>query len=560
MAQRIFRSIVFVAVLSVLLTAFLIVPALYSAYEESMSQELQQETNGIVQAMALLDEDISYLESLRTDSRVTLISPTGQVLFDSMVNPEQMENHAQRPEVVQALQEGQGNSTRTSDTLSEVTLYHAQRTENGCVLRLGTTRRSMLGTLVNVLPLLLAMLLGVGLASLLFARRAARRIVAPINRLNLENPLQNDTYDELAPLLTRMHHQHEQLRQEMHALGNARAELAAIMANMREGMILLDKNETVLSINESAARIFNVSATDAPGQNLLSINRDADLYDLVQRALTGQADSLEISRNARQYELYVSPVMKGSAVRGTVLLIRDITERFAAEESRREFTANVSHELKTPLTSISGFAEIIRDGIAQQQDIRHFAGLICKESARLVALVNDILELSRLDESQHPGAKAPVPLKPLLQELMADFSAAAEKKRITLSLTCRSATLYGDQVLLREMFFNLFDNAIKYTPEGGAVSISVHEDNGQVVCQVTDNGIGIPAEHQSHVFERFYRVDKSHSRQTGGTGLGLAIVKHVAQLHHAQVSLSSAEGKGTTVALTFPIAEESTAE
>lgn len=560
MAQRIFRSIVFVAVLSVLLTAFLIVPALYSAYEESMSKELQQETNGIVQAMALLDEDISYLESLRTDSRVTLISPTGQVLFDSMVNPEQMENHAQRPEVVQALQEGQGNSTRTSDTLSEATLYHAQRTENGCVLRLGTTRRSMLGTFVNVLPLLLAMLLGVGLASLLLARRAARRIVAPINRLNLENPLQNDTYDELAPLLTRMHHQHEQLRQEMHALENARAELAAIMANMREGMILLDKNETVLSINESAARIFNVSATDAPGQNLLSINRDADLYDLVQRALTGQADSLEISRNARQYELYVSPVMKGSAVRGTVLLIRDITERFAAEESRREFTANVSHELKTPLTSISGFAEIIRDGIAQQQDIRHFAGLICKESARLVALVNDILELSRLDESQHPGAKAPVPLKPLLQELMADFSAAAEKKRITLSLTCRSTTLCGDQVLLREMFFNLFDNAIKYTPEGGAVSISVHEDNGQVVCQVTDNGIGIPAEHQPHVFERFYRVDKSHSRQTGGTGLGLAIVKHVAQLHHAQVSLSSAEGTGTTVALTFPIAEESTAE
>ncbi len=552
MARRIFRNIVLAAVLAVLLTAVLIVPALYNAHENSMSRELRQEAEGIAQALGWLEDEAAYLQSLHTDSRVTLIAPDGEVIYDSMAEAAQLENHAGRPEVMQALALGSGESTRTSDTLSETTIYYARRTDDGCVLRIGNTRRSMLGTFLNVLPLIFLMLLGVALVSLLLARRAAGRIVSPINALDLDHPLANDAYDELAPLLTRMHRQHEQIDRQLRALESARAELAAIMANMREGMVLLDRNENVLSMNESAARIFNVSAQEAVGSSLLSVNRNASLHEMVQRSLGGEGGMLAMGRGDRQYELYLSPVPDGEAVRGVVLLMLDVTERFAAEASRREFTANVSHELKTPLTSISGFAEIIRDGIAQPQDVTRFAGMICKEAARLIALVNDILELSRLDERLNLSAREPVSLLPLLGELKEDFSLAAEKKQLTIDLSGCEGTVSGDPVLLRELFFNLIDNAVKYTPEGGHISLEVENERGKVVCRVADSGVGIPAEHQPHVFERFYRVDKSHSRATGGTGLGLAIVKHVAQLHGAQLSLTSAEGEGTMVQLSFP--------
>ena len=557
MVKRIFRNIVLVSVLAVLLTALLVVPALYEAYEESMSRELAQETEIITRSLSLTHEDTEYLEKLTTGSRVTLIAPDGTVLYDSAADALQMENHAQRPEVMQALQTGHGESTRTSDTLSEVILYSAQRTDDGCVLRLGSTRRSMLGTFLNVLPLLIAMLLGVVLASLLLARRAAKRIVEPLNALDLDAPLNNETYDELAPLLTRMHHQNEQIHQQMRAMESARAELTAILANMREGMILLDRNENVLSINESAARIFDTPQAQAVGQPLLSVDRDADLHEAAQRALHGEGGSVGMQCGEKRYEIYVSPVLKEGTVRGAVLLILDVTERYTAEESRREFTANVSHELKTPLTSISGFAEIIRDGIAQPQDITHFAGRICRESARLIALVNDILELSRLDERKGMESGETVRLMPMLTELVQDFSPSAEKKKLQISLSGDAASVRGDSVLLREMFFNLIDNAVKYTPDGGAVALSVQKNADSVAVAVSDTGIGIPKEHHAHVFERFYRVDKSHSRQTGGTGLGLAIVKHVAQIHHAQVELTSEVDKGTTVRVVFEEPKES---
>lgn len=556
MARRIFRSIALAAVLAVLLTAVLIVPALYNAHEASMRRELRQEAAGVARALDLLEDGADYLAGLQTDSRVTLISPDGAVRFDSMADAAQMENHADRPEVADALQSGSGESTRTSDTLSETTLYCALRTKSGDVLRMANTRRSMLGTFLNVLPLLCGMLLGVTLFSLLLARRAARSIVAPINELNLDAPLENDAYDELAPLLTRMHRQHGQIERQMHALESARAELAAIMANMREGMILLDREESVLSINASAAHIFGVNGAEAVGRRLLSVNRDASLHELVQRALRGAGGSLPMQRGERRYEIYVSPVLKDEAPRGTVLLILDVTERFAAEASRREFTANVSHELKTPLTSISGFAEIIRDGIAQPQDVQRFAGKICGEAARLIALVNDILELSRLDEKQSLSRRERVALLPLLRGLTEDFSMAAQKKALALELSGDEAEIEGDPALLREMFFNLIDNAVKYTPEGGRISVSVEEGKNEIICCVADDGVGIPKEHQAHVFERFYRVDKSHSRQTGGTGLGLAIVKHGAQLHGAKLILSSAEDAGTRIEIAFPLKNE----
>lgn len=549
MAKRIFRNMVLTAILTVLLAAAVIVPSLYTAHENRMSSALRQEAGIIADVLELAEDDPTYLKQLDTESRISLISADGTVLFDSAADASQMENHAARPEFVQAMETGSGESTRTSATVAETTIYYALRMEDGLVLRVSDTRSSMLGTFVKVLPMIAGMLLCVVLIAFLIARQTARRIVNPINELNLDNPLENDAYDELAPLLTRMERQHAQIHQHVKALENARAELAAIMDNMREGMILLDGNSTVLSMNHSAGRIFQMDARQALGHNLLSVSRDADLHDIVQEALCGEDGKLTIRRNDRHYRIYASPVMKEQAVTGTVLLILDITDRFAAEESRREFTANVSHELKTPLTSISGIAEIIRDGIAQPQDIQHFADMICKESARLMSLVNDILELSQLDEKQNIGQKEPVSLMPMLRGLVDDFAIPAEKKNLTLKLSGDEAEVEGYPTLLREMFFNLIDNAIKYTPEGGNVSVTVKNTEKQIVCCVSDNGIGIPKEHQEHVFERFYRVDKSHSRQTGGTGLGLAIVKHVAQVHKAEINLNSNIGKGTSFSI-----------
>ena len=549
MAKRIFRNMVLTAILTVLLTTAVVVPSLYTAHENRMSDALRQEAGIIVDALELAENDPSYLKHLNTESRVSLISADGTVLFDSAADASQMENHVDMPEFVQAMETGSGESTRASETLAETTIYYALRTEGGLVLRVSDTRSSMLGTFMKVLPMIAGMLLCVVLIAFLIARQTARRIVKPINELNLDNPLENDAYDELAPLLTRMERQHTQIHQHVRAQENARAELAAIMDNMREGMILLDKNSAILSINASAMRIFGVSEEAHIGKNLLFVSRDADLHDLAAAALKGDGGNLTMNRNNRHYRIYASPVMQQDKVRGVVLLLLDVTERFAAEESRREFTANVSHELKTPLTSISGFAEIIRDGIAQPQDVQHFAGMICKESARLIALVNDILELSQLDEKQNLGKKEKVALLTMLRDLTNDFAIPAQKKNLALTLSGDEAEVEGYPTLLREMFFNLIDNAIKYTPEDGKVSVSVKNTGQQIICCVSDNGIGIPKEHQEHVFERFYRVDKSHSRQTGGTGLGLAIVKHVAQVHKAEINLNSNIGKGTSFSI-----------
>ena len=551
MAKRIFRNMLLTAIFTVLLATALIVPSLYKAHENHMVSVLRQEAAILASVLELADDDPAYLKQLDTESRISLIAADGTVLFDSAADAARMENHADRREIVRALENGSGESTRVSATLAETTIYYALRMENGSVLRISDTRSSMLSTFLKVLPMIAGMLLCVVMIAFLIARQTARRIVEPINGLNLDNPLENDAYDELAPLLTRMERQHTQIHQHVKALENARGELAAVMQNMREGMILLDKNSAILSMNESAMRIFGVSEEEHAGKNLLSVSRDADLHDLVAAALHGAGGNLPMSRDNRHFRIYASPVMQEDNVRGVVLLILDVTEHFTAEESRREFTANVSHELKTPLTSISGFAEIIRDGIAQPQDVQHFAGMICKESSRLIALVNDILELSQLDERQNIGQKELVSLLPMLRDLTDDFAIPVQKKNLTLTLSGDEAEVEGYPALLREMFFNLIDNAIKYTPDSGEVSVAVENTGDLMICTVSDTGIGIPREHQSHVFERFYRVDKSHSRATGGTGLGLAIVKHVAHIHHVQVELASIEGEGTTVQLVW---------
>lgn len=551
MTKRIFRNILLTAVLALLLTSALLVGTLYNVYEGRISAELRTEAEYIVRALDVLPDDRTYFTDFAPNNRVTLIAPDGSVLYDSDADEARMDSHAQRPEVLAALAEGIGESTRYSDTISEVTIYYARRTADGNVLRIASTRSSALGVFLSVAPQIIIMLLMVAALSLLIARFASRQIVQPINDLNLDEPLENDVYDELAPLLTRMDRQHGQICQQMHDLARAHADLNAIMQNMREGLILVDKESRIISINGSAMRIFGVKGVIAPSADLLTLCRDTAIIEIVKEAQNGTSGDTLFMRGDCTYRIFASPVIRTDKVRGVVLLALDVSARYAAEASRREFTANVSHELKTPLTSISGYAEIIESGIAKSEDVPAFAGKIRAEAKRLVALVNDILELSRLDEKQGLGAMEHVPLLPMINAVIDTFRHIAQDKDLSLNIEGSNAVVEGYPVLLRELFHNLIENAVKYTPAGGRVTVTLSQKNGCVTCSVADTGIGIPAEHQPHVFERFYRVDKSHSRQTGGTGLGLAIVKHVAQIHHAELTLVSAPDVGTTITVSF---------
>ena len=551
MTKRIFRNILLTSVLALLLTSALLVGTLYNVYESRISAELRTEAEYIVRALDTMDDDLSFLRGLTLNNRITLISPDGVVLYDSAADEARMDSHAERPEVSDALVTGTGESKRYSDTLSDITTYYARRTANGNVLRIASTRSTLVGLFLDVAPQIVVMMLMVAALSLLIARFSARQIVQPINELNLDEPLENEIYDELAPLLTRMDRQHMQIRQQMHDLARAHADLNAIMQNMREGLVLIDKSDRIISINGSAMKVFGVKGIIAPEADLLTICRESSIIEIVKEAQQGRSDDTVFVRGEHTYRIFASPVLREEKVRAVVLLALDVSARYAAEASRREFTANVSHELKTPLTSISGYAEIIASGIAKNEDVPVFAGKIHAEAKRLVALVNDILDLSRLDEKQGLGNKENVPLLPMLKGLEESFRSIAQEKDIELRVEGSNATVEGYPTLLRELFHNLIDNALKYTPAGGHVTVALFQDGGHPICTVTDTGIGIPKEHQPHVFERFYRVDKSHSRQTGGTGLGLAIVKHVAEVHHADVKLESEPGKGTKMIVTF---------
>ena len=551
MTKRIFRNILLTSVLALLLTSALLVGTLYNVYESRISAELRTEAEYIVRALDTMEDDLSFLRGLTLNNRITLISPDGVVLYDSAADEARMDSHAERPEVSDALVTGTGESKRYSDTLSDITTYYARRTANGNVLRIASTRSTLVGLFLDVAPQIVVMMLMVAALSLLIARFSARQIVQPINDLNLDDPLENDVYDELAPLLTRMDRQHMQIRQQMHDLARAHADLNAIMQNMREGLVLIDKSDRIISINGSAMKVFGVKGIIAPEADLLTICRESSIIEIVKEAQQGRSDDTVFVRGEHTYRIFASPVLREEKVRAVVLLALDVSARYAAEASRREFTANVSHELKTPLTSISGYAEIIASGIAKNEDVPVFAGKIHAEAKRLVALVNDILDLSRLDEKQGLGNKENVPLLPMLKGLEESFRSIAQEKDIELRVEGSNATVEGYPTLLRELFHNLIDNALKYTPAGGHVTVALFQDGGHPICTVTDTGIGIPKEHQPHVFERFYRVDKSHSRQTGGTGLGLAIVKHVAEVHHADVKLESEPGKGTKMIVTF---------
>ena len=552
MTKKIFKSVALTSALAVLLAAALMALTLFGVYESGMTEELRAEAGYICHALDREENELDFFDGFTTKNRVSLISADGTVLYDSEADASALGSHADRPEVAGAIASGRGESERYSDTLAQTTYYCALRTQKGNVLRVANSRSSMLGIYLKGLPLLCAVLLAVLCVSMLIARLVARRFVAPLNSLNLDAPLENEVYDELSPLLTRMDRQRREIDRQMRALSDARQELAAITENMREGLIVLDRKGCVLSMNGSAAAIFGVDAQARVGADMLSVSRDPVVQQSVDAALDGRDADDMLERNGRYYQLLASPVLRDGKTAGVVLLTLDVTEKHAAEISRREFTANVSHELKTPLTSISGYAEIIRDGVARAEDVPGFAARIHDEASHLLTLINDILELSRLDERKGLGERTRIRLLPTAREAARRLEALAREKNIAVGVQGKDLEIQGDKLLLGEMIFNLVDNAVKYTPEGGSVELRVAREGKNTLLSVQDTGIGIPEEHQPHVFERFYRVDKSHSRATGGTGLGLSIVKHGAAIHGAKLRLISAPGKGTCVTLVFP--------
>ena len=480
------------------------------------------------------------------------------MIFDSNTDPDHMENHLERPEVQEAMQGGQGAAARTSSTLGHQTYYTAIQLSTGEILRLSNTTDIVMDDLQRAIPPLLLIILLVCGLSMWLAHQLTVRLVAPINTLNLEKPLENNIYEEFSPLLSKIHAQNLQIQQQIEILRRRQVEFEAITSNMSEGLIVLDDELRILSANSAAVRLMGAETRDWSGENLIVFSRDTTLSQKARAAVRGGKESLACeNKEGAHLHLSLSPVDVEGAPRGCVLLIVDVSERYAAERSRREFTANVSHELKTPLTSISGYAEMVSLGLAKPDDVRGFAQKIHDEAGRLIALVDDIMKLSHLDESTPASLPfEPVELYALAYETTERLRQTAEKQNVEITLEGAPVTVRGVRRMLGEAVFNLCDNAIKYNRAGGRVTVSVGMSQGCACLKVSDTGTGIASEDQPRIFERFYRADKSHSKTVGGTGLGLAIVKHVCEIHGASVRVESVLGQGSTFIVTFKPADQ----
>ena len=550
MTKRIFRS-VFLACLVVFLAGLaLVVGALYNYFSSQQMDQLRMEARLAAHGVEL--NGLDYFEGLNDGAiRLTWIDADGTVIYDTDANADAMENHAEREEFREALQYGTGEGSRTSSTLSERTVYYAIRLEDGTVLRTSESHYTVPALLLGIIqPLVLILVLALILSGWL-ASRLAKRIVGPLNAIDLDKPLDNEVYDELSPLLTRLERQQRQISDQLDELTRRKEEFAAITGNMSEGLILLDSTGMVMSVNPSAREIFGVD-TSSEGRDVLTIDRSPELRALLEKCSGGERAETYISRGEREYMLTASPVAAEEGRNGTVLLAVDVTEKLRSERLRREFTANVSHELKTPLHSIMGAAELLQSGLVKPEDRERFLGRIRSEAARLVELVQDVINLSRLDEGEE-FPREDTDMLALAKEVSANVADEAEKRHVTVNVTGSGGNVHGVRRLLWEIVWNLAENAIKYSkPEEGRADIDVSTlPGGHVRVTVSDDGLGIPREAQDRVFERFYRVDKSHSRETGGTGLGLSIVKHAAQYHGAEISLESEPGKGTAISVTF---------
>ena len=549
MTKKIFQSILLVAGCILLASLLIIMGFLYDYFGGVEENQLRNELS--LAAAAVEDGGTDYLSRLTADRcRLTWIAADGSVLYDTRTDAESLENHASRAEVSQALTTGTGESTRYSSTLMEKTMYYAQRLDDGTVLRISISRATVGMIAVGMIqPLLIVLIVALILSGLL-ARRLSRRIVDPLNSLDLEHPLDNDAYEELSPLLKRIHRQHVEIQTQLRELREKTDEFTQITGSMREGLILLDEHGSILSINAAAQTLFGADA-QCVGRDFLTIERSHEISAAIQAAVTDGHSEVRAERAGRVYQFDISRITSDGKLLGTVILAFDITEQEFAERNRREFTANVSHELKTPLQGIIGSAELIENGMVRPDDLPRFVGHIHAEAARLVTLIDDIIRLSQLDEG-NAMLTEPVDLLAVSQEAAENLHDAAAARDVTVSVTGQPSVIPGVRRLLYEVVYNLCDNAIKYNRGGGRVDVTVAADAGGSSITVADTGIGIAPEHQSRVFERFYRVDKSHSKASGGTGLGLSIVKHAVQYHHGRIELESTPGTGTTIRVVFP--------
>ena len=550
MSHKIFRSILLVAAAVLLASLLIIMSYLYEYFAGVQERQLGDELS--LAAAGVENYGESYLQTVKPgDYRITWIAADGTVLYDTIRPDTPEENHAGREEVKRALETGEGKSTRYSTTLLEKTIYYARRLTDGSVLRMSisgaTTGYLALGM---VQPTLLVFVLALILSSFL-ARRISNRIVEPLNHLDLDHPLDNTAaYAELSPLLRRIHEQRVENAAQLRALRQKTDEFNQTIGSMKESLVLLDENERVLSINAAAKDVFAVN-DDCMGRDFLTIDRDPDMTHALGKARADGHAEIRRAHRGRMYQFDISRIESGGAPIGTVLLAFDITEREYAERNRREFTANVSHELKTPLQGIIGSAELIENGMVQPQDVPRFVEHIHSEASRMVTLIGDIIRLSQLDEGD-VMPREDVDVLAAAKEAVLNLSDEAAKRGITMTVDGTPAIVHGVRRLISEIAFNLCENAVKYNRDGGSVFVKVETEGENAVLTVQDTGIGIPDADQSRVFERFYRVDKSHSKVSGGTGLGLSIVKHAVMYHHGKVELRSATGEGTCVRAVLP--------
>ena len=553
MTAKIFRNaflIGFTVLLACILLFFFI---MYSNYQAQAYDILEVEAGHISEGMQICGGE-EYLASMQSNERITWIAPDGSVLYDNMADAGTMENHLHRPEVQEAFETGSGRSDRYSSTILEKNNYYALLLKDSTVLRVAGKQTSMAAmALMLVQPSLWIVVLVLVLCGLL-AMRLAKQIVRPINAINPDNPNATPTYPELQPLISRLQEQNRTIRTQLSELSTRQREFDAITENMREGFLIVDDKCNILSSNRSALRLLGIDGTAKP-ENLHQAVCSSELLALVDAALDGTRGDEELSVGGGTWQLFANPVITGSRVTGAIVIFMDVTEREQREALRREFSANVSHELKTPLTSITGFAELMKEGMVPKEKMQEFSGDIYRESRRLIDLVDDIIQLSRLDEGTANFTKTPVDLYVLAGSVIESLRPVAQRQDITLTLSGQHAVIPGVEQLLQEMVYNLCDNAIKYNVPGGNVAVSVWQNGPTTTLSVVDTGIGIPYADQSRVFERFYRVDKSHSKEVGGTGLGLSIVKHAAQYHGAKIELKSDPGKGTAIAVNFTAAK-----
>lgn len=582
MKRKIYWNMCLVALFSMALGTLLTTWLLCHDLQKQMRQAVATEVRYLESAVEVSGE--AYLAHLasRGDgnsiNRITWVDAEGDVLYDSYADSESLENHKSRPEIIQALQNGRGQSTRLSNTLAEQTYYYAARLSDGTVIRVASTTRSGLAALFQTVPWMILMAAGIFGVTMILAEVQTKRIVDPINRLDPDCPQEEKVYDELSPLVRRLEKQKVTIKEQMETLREKQEEFTAITENMREGFIVVDSKADVISYNSSAIRILGGGrgfrdggadgaensndrenanrkghADSRSGANLhvLSLNRSSSFRQVVDAALKGQRGEQILELNGRHYQIIANPVVESGDKRGAVVVILDVTEQQSREELRREFTANVSHELKTPLTSISGYAEIMKSGLVQPEDMGRFSEKIYMEAQRLITLVGDIIRLSQLDEEKAEVEKTAVDLYAAASAVVERMRDVAKNSGVTITLGGRPAVVQGAPQILDEMIFNLCDNAIKYNRPSGRVTVTVDMEAGRPVLTVEDNGIGIPAQDKERIFERFYRVDKSHSKQIGGTGLGLSIVKHGAIYHKAKVEMESELGKGTRVRVVF---------